>query len=116
MGARPKSCPSRLVVREVFRSPLDLFLQELHLQPERIGETIRQVSEAGQEVDVDDLGIVEVLSQHDEIGVVDRVGIAGELLGVGQGSLFLRAEAGVLPCLSACQSSGIKPVRFDEAR
>jgi len=70
----------------------DFFFRELKFQPQRIGEAIGQIGQAGQHVNVNDLWIRKVLRQGREVAVADVTGGACEFVYVGERYSFLFAE------------------------
>src|SRR5215831_19156361 len=54
----------------------DFFFWKFHFEAQRIGEAVCQVRNACKQVDVDDLRVVEVLSENDEVVVVYRMEMA----------------------------------------
>jgi hypothetical protein len=62
----------------------DLLFRELHFQSQWIGEPIRYIGKAGEQVDVDDFGFRVVLLQRCEVSVGDAAGCARKLFDVCQ--------------------------------
>lgn len=73
---------------------LEFHLRKFHFQSQRVGDAVGEVGDAGQQVQVNDLGVGEVLFQGREVSVGDIVRVFRELLDVAQGGLFFRGEAG----------------------
>ena len=67
---------------------------KLHFESQRIGDAVGEVREAGQQVQVDDFAVGEVLFQGREVSIGDSMRLFRQLLDVAQGGLFFRSEAG----------------------
>ena len=72
-------------------SSSDLFFREFQFQAQGVGHAVGEVGEAGQHVDIDDLGLGEMLLQFVEVRLRDLMRGSRQLLDVSQrGPLFLR--------------------------
>src|SRR5271157_3671215 len=81
------------------RARLNLLFWKLQIGTQRVGEAVGQIGQADQQIEVNDLGVRKVDLQALNVGVGNRVGIAGELLGEVQRSFLFLAEVAVLACV-----------------
>ena len=77
---KSKFTPSRPIARSL--NFLDLLLRELQFQSQRVNEAVSQVCQAGEHVEIDDLGIRKLFLELIEVRFIDFASGAGQLFHV----------------------------------
>src|SRR4029077_18401380 len=87
---------ANFAVKSFALSPRNLLFRELHFQSQRIRKAIGQICKAGQQMQIDNLRIVEVLLQRSEVRVVHGMRVASKLFRVSNGRSLLFGEARIV--------------------